>query len=155
MLVLSRKTNESIVINNEITIVVVEIRGDKVRLGVEAPKEVPVHRREVYDAIKRAVDENNSNLASGPSLPLTRAANEPNPRVSDPFHLANKKPTKKATEDFSSVAFFVGSALGGESVSKDSTLRHRDRRTCGSGYGRCKSPRRTRCPQACTEPAIR
>ena len=62
MLVLSRKSNESIVINNEITIVVVEIRGDKVRLGVEAPKEVPVHRREVYDAIKRAVDENNSNL---------------------------------------------------------------------------------------------
>lgn len=54
MLVLSRKKNESIVINNDITIVVVEIRGDKVRLGVEAPKEVPVHRREVYDAIHRA-----------------------------------------------------------------------------------------------------
>jgi carbon storage regulator len=53
MLVLSRKKNESIVINNDITIVVVEIRGDKVRLGVEAPKEVPVHRREVYDAIVR------------------------------------------------------------------------------------------------------
>jgi carbon storage regulator len=53
MLVLSRKKNESIVINNDITIVVVEIRGDKVRLGVEAPKEVPVHRREVYDAIIR------------------------------------------------------------------------------------------------------
>jgi carbon storage regulator len=53
MLVLSRKKNESIVINNEITIVVVEIRGDKVRLGVEAPREVPVHRREVYDAIQR------------------------------------------------------------------------------------------------------
>jgi carbon storage regulator len=53
MLVLSRKKNESIVINNDITVVVVEIRGDKVRLGVEAPKEVPVHRREVYDAIKR------------------------------------------------------------------------------------------------------
>ena len=51
MLVLSRKKNESIIINNDITIVVVEIRGDKVRLGVEAPKEVPVHRREVYDAI--------------------------------------------------------------------------------------------------------
>ena len=59
MLVLSRKKNESIVINNDITIVVVEIRGDKVRLGVEAPKEVPVHRREVYEAIKRseAADE--------------------------------------------------------------------------------------------------
>jgi carbon storage regulator len=54
MLVLSRKKNESIIINNDITIVVVEIRGDKVRLGVEAPKEVPVHRREVYDAIKRS-----------------------------------------------------------------------------------------------------
>ena len=53
MLVLSRKKDESIVINNDITIVVVEIRGDKVRLGVEAPKEVPVHRREVYDAIAR------------------------------------------------------------------------------------------------------
>jgi carbon storage regulator len=54
MLVLSRKKNESIVINNDITIVVVEIRGDKVRLGIEAPKEIPVHRREVYDAIQRA-----------------------------------------------------------------------------------------------------
>lgn len=54
MLVLSRKKNESIVINNDIKIVVVEIRGDKVRLGVEAPKEVPVHRREVFDAIHRA-----------------------------------------------------------------------------------------------------
>ena len=52
-LVLSRKKNESIVINNDITIVVVEIRGDKVRLGVEAPEEVPVHRREVYEAIRR------------------------------------------------------------------------------------------------------
>jgi len=53
MLVLSRKKDESIVINNEITIVVVEIRGDKVRLGIEAPKDVPVHRREVFDAIAR------------------------------------------------------------------------------------------------------
>jgi carbon storage regulator len=53
MLVLSRKKNESIVINNDITIVVVEIRGDKVRLGVEAPKNVSVHRQEVYDAINR------------------------------------------------------------------------------------------------------
>ena len=53
MLVLSRKKNESIVINDDITIVVVEIRGDKVRLGVEAPKEVPVHRQEVFEAIHR------------------------------------------------------------------------------------------------------
>jgi carbon storage regulator len=53
MLVLSRKVNESIVINDDITITVVEIRGDKVRLGVEAPREAPVHRREVYDALHR------------------------------------------------------------------------------------------------------
>ena len=51
MLVLSRKKNESIVIDDKVTIVVVEIRGDKVRIGVEAPKEVPVQRREVYDMI--------------------------------------------------------------------------------------------------------
>ncbi len=45
------KKNESIVINNDITVTIVEIRGDKVRLGIVAPKEVPVHRQEVYDAI--------------------------------------------------------------------------------------------------------
>jgi carbon storage regulator len=71
MLVLSRKKNESIVINNDITIVVVEIRGDKVRLGVEAPKEVPVHRREVYDAIKRnaAVQGDSAPSGSGAASP--------------------------------------------------------------------------------------
>ena len=53
MLVLSRKKDERIVINNDITIVVVEIRGDKVRLGIDAPKEIPVHRNEVYEAFKR------------------------------------------------------------------------------------------------------
>ena len=53
MLVLSRKKNESVVINDDITIVVVEIRGDKVRLGIEAPKEVPVPWREVFEAIHR------------------------------------------------------------------------------------------------------
>lgn len=53
MLVLSRKKNERIVINNDVTVVVVEIRGDKVRLGIEAPATVPVHRQEVQDAINR------------------------------------------------------------------------------------------------------
>jgi carbon storage regulator len=52
MLVLSRKKNESIIINDNITVTVIEIRGDKVRLGIEAPKEVTVHRREVYEAIQ-------------------------------------------------------------------------------------------------------
>lgn len=51
MLVLSRKKNESIVINNDVVVTVVEIRGDKVRLGIVAPKDVPVHRQEVYEAI--------------------------------------------------------------------------------------------------------
>jgi carbon storage regulator len=57
MLVLSRKMGESIVINNDIRIMVVDIRGDKVRLGVEAPREVPVHRNEVYEAIQREKTE--------------------------------------------------------------------------------------------------
>jgi carbon storage regulator len=59
MLVLSRKKNESIIINDNITVTVIEIRGDKVRLGIEAPKHVTVHRREVYEAIQnqaRALD---------------------------------------------------------------------------------------------------
>jgi len=51
MLVLSRKKNESIVIDDNIVVTVVEIRGDKVRLGIQAPKEVPVHRSEVHAAI--------------------------------------------------------------------------------------------------------
>jgi carbon storage regulator len=68
MLVLSRKKNESIVINNDITVTVVEIRGDKVRLGIVAPKEVPVHRQEVYEAIhgKPADTETNTNAVAKP-----------------------------------------------------------------------------------------
>jgi carbon storage regulator len=53
MLVLSRQRDESIIIGDNIVITVVDIRGDKVRLGLDAPKEVPVHRREVYEAIQR------------------------------------------------------------------------------------------------------
>ena len=87
MLVLSRKKNESIVINNDITIVVVEIRGDKVRLGVEAPKEVPVHRREVYDAIRRneAVDgqraANGDKAATQPDVNGAAAKSDAAPRT--------------------------------------------------------------------------
>ncbi len=53
MLVLSRQRDESIIIGDNIIITVVDIRGDKVRLGIEAPSEIPVHRREVYEAIQR------------------------------------------------------------------------------------------------------
>jgi carbon storage regulator len=66
MLVLSRKKNESIIINDDITIVVVEIRGDKVRLGVEAPKEVPVHRNEVYEAIRRNQQKQDADAGEQP-----------------------------------------------------------------------------------------
>ncbi len=65
MLVLSRKKNERIVINDNITIVVVEIRGDKVRLGIDAPKEVPVHRQEVHDAIKASEQKKVVNKCKG------------------------------------------------------------------------------------------
>lgn len=51
MLVLSRKKNEKIVINNDITVTVLEIRGDKVRIGITADKTVPIHREEVYRTI--------------------------------------------------------------------------------------------------------
>jgi carbon storage regulator len=53
MLVLSRMENESIMIGDQYRITVVSIRGDKVRIGIEAPKSVGVHRMEVYNAIKR------------------------------------------------------------------------------------------------------
>lgn len=53
MLCLSRKRDETIVVGDLVRITVIEIRGDKVRLGINAPPEVPVHRKEVYEAIKR------------------------------------------------------------------------------------------------------
>jgi carbon storage regulator len=53
MLVLSRHRDESIMIGDDIVITIVDIRGDKVRLGINAPQDVPVHRQEVYEAIQR------------------------------------------------------------------------------------------------------
>ena len=53
MLVLSRQRDETIMIGDEVEITVVDIRGDKVRLGINAPRHIQVHRKEVYDAIKR------------------------------------------------------------------------------------------------------
>lgn len=94
MLVLSRKKKESIVIDNDITIVVVEIRGDKVRLGVEAPKDVPVHRREVFDAIRRnemairsdAKQEPPDPPPIPPVPPQTEARAEPKEALPPSFH---------------------------------------------------------------------
>ncbi len=57
MLVLSRQRDESIMIGDDVEIIIVDVRGDKVRLGITAPKEIPVHRREIYDAIQREKNE--------------------------------------------------------------------------------------------------
>ena len=53
MLVLSRQKDESIIIGDDVEVVIVDVRGDKVRLGITAPKNISVHRREVYEAIQR------------------------------------------------------------------------------------------------------
>ena len=69
MVVLSRKKNESIVISDNIIVTVVEIRGDKVRLGIENPKEIPVHRQEVWQAIHGMAFPAPSPAAAPPELP--------------------------------------------------------------------------------------
>jgi carbon storage regulator len=73
MLVLSRQRDESIIIGDNIVITIVDIRGDKVRLGIEAPKEVPVHRQEVYEAIQRerAQNESQQKVADDSASPST------------------------------------------------------------------------------------
>lgn len=53
MLVLSRHRDESIMIGDNVVVTIVDVRGDKVRLGIEAPQDIPVHRQEVYEAIQR------------------------------------------------------------------------------------------------------
>lgn len=53
MLVITRRPSESIIIRDDIVVTVVSVRGDKVRLGIEAPKDITVHRKEVYEAIRR------------------------------------------------------------------------------------------------------
>ena len=67
MLVLTRRINESIVINDDVSVLIVEVRGDRVRLGVEAPKNVSVHRKEVYDVIKASAPEKPKKRATGVS----------------------------------------------------------------------------------------
>jgi carbon storage regulator len=74
MLVLSRHRDESIMIGDEIVVTIVDIRGDKVRLGINAPTSVPVHRQEVFDAIQR---EARGEAASPAADPLSSAKKNP------------------------------------------------------------------------------
>lgn len=65
MLVLSRHRDESIIIGDNIVITVVDVRGDKVRLGIDAPTDIPVHRQEVYEAIQRERQAGNASEPAG------------------------------------------------------------------------------------------
>jgi carbon storage regulator len=66
MLVLSRQRDQSIVIGDDIEITIVDVRGDKVRIGINAPRHVSVHRKEVYEAIRR---ENEAAAGNGQKTP--------------------------------------------------------------------------------------
>jgi carbon storage regulator len=79
MLVLSRQRDESIIIGDNIIVTIVDIRGDKVRLGIEAPTEISVHRQEVYEAIQR---ENAKGDAE--ARPLRQAARKEKPLKTSP-----------------------------------------------------------------------
>lgn len=81
MLVLSRQRDETIMIGDDVEITVVDIRGDKVRLGITAPRHVQVHRKEVYDAIKRE-NQQAAGLAPG-DLPDSIPRDTNSPRVED------------------------------------------------------------------------
>ena len=77
MLIFSRKKNESLVINGNITVTVIEVRGDKVRLGIENPREIPVHRQEVWEAIRRTDVAAPSPNAVPPTPPSPRFPEPP------------------------------------------------------------------------------
>jgi carbon storage regulator len=85
MLVLSRQRDETIMLGDDIEVTVVDIRGDKVRLGITAPKDVAVHRKEVYDAIRRehraAAQVKPTDGAAAPPVTSTPAAAQPDGHV--------------------------------------------------------------------------
>jgi carbon storage regulator len=74
MLVLSRQRDESIIIGDNVVVTIVDIRGDKVRLGIEAPCEIPVHRQEVYEAIRRENGQAGRLDTSSPQGPVQAKA---------------------------------------------------------------------------------
>lgn len=77
MLVLSRQRDESIMIGDDVEITIVDVRGDKVRLGITAPKTIPVHRREIYDAIQREKGQTSDSEAQNASGKTPNAEGTP------------------------------------------------------------------------------
>lgn len=82
MLVLSRQRNETIMIGDDIEITIVDVRGDKVRLGITAPPHIAVHRKEVYEAIRRNKLANQS--GDGQSASVESFANRRNKKEENP-----------------------------------------------------------------------
>jgi len=78
MLVLSRHRDESIMIGDDVVVTIVDIRGDKVRLGINAPQDIPVHRQEVYEAIQRE-NQKAMQLGEPESKSMVRKNRTPNP----------------------------------------------------------------------------
>jgi carbon storage regulator len=78
MLVLSRHRDESIMIGDDVVVTIVDIRGDKVRLGINAPQDIPVHRQEVYEAIQRE-NRNATKLENADARRIGKPAHNTNP----------------------------------------------------------------------------
>jgi len=86
MLVLSRQIDESIMIGDDVKITIVDVRGDKVRLGIEAPKHIPVHRMEIYEAIQREKKEK-------------QAQEQPEKESQQPEKAVQKEPKKEPKKE--------------------------------------------------------
>ncbi len=91
MLVLSRQKDESIMIGDEVEITIVDVRGDKVRLGITAPKSIPVHRREIYDAIQREKAQKSGEVDAGGNHVPAEKAEDPLRKKSDKSEKAPQK----------------------------------------------------------------
>ncbi|MFH1717661.1 MAG: carbon storage regulator CsrA [Planctomycetota bacterium] len=83
MLVLSRQRDESIMIGDDVEIIIVDVRGDKVRLGITAPKSIPVHRREIYDAIQREKADKKESHEQPQAEPKAQQEQEPDKKPQD------------------------------------------------------------------------
>ena len=99
MLVLSRQRDETIMIGDDIELTVVDIRGDKVRLGIKAPANIAVHRKEVYDAIKRENEQAASMSRSGlDEIPSVHPPAKP-PRKGDAHTMPTTKLSPRSAKD--------------------------------------------------------